>query len=155
MSAAICTLNPIALQACSQFLTAFPQSVITSARRTLPEQCLAMTLNIIRNPYWVRLTYVPSVVSVAVQHWVDGLTQGAGPARIAAGLLAVLEGFPPADLRALSWHLSGDAFDVQSTVDIGQVEYLQALVAQRIRDGGHGKMLSKEGGLVRWHIQID
>jgi hypothetical protein len=68
---------------------------------------------------------------------------------IAAGLESVLSGFTDQELRQLSLHLSGDAFDVQPvTQNADQIKAdIRALA-------GLDKFLGKEGGLLRWHAQF-
>jgi len=154
MAADISTLNPVALGVCQAFLYRFPDSVVTSARRTLAEQCQAMAQNVMQNRDWICQTYVASPASIAAQKWVDEMTDGTTANRLGAGLMAVLQGFSDEDLRHLSWHLSGDAFDIQPVTDTGQVDVLAHLVADRIAAGGQGKFLIHEAGLSRWHCQV-
>ena len=64
--------------------------------------------------------------------------------------MTVLEGFSDVELRGLSKHLSGDAFDVQPVT-----ANADAIKADIRSLEGLDKFLDKEGGLIRWHAQFD
>ena len=65
--------------------------------------------------------------------------------------MSVINQFDDSELRKLSKHLSGDAFDVQPvTANANQI----IADMNALADSLGGKFLSKEGGLVRWHIQF-
>lgn len=135
-----------------ELLDAFPSIIFTSGRRSLPDQAHAMASNVVLNRRWIAQTYTPSVVSVALQNWVDAHPSTGGVDSIAAGLLAVLGMFSDDDLSHLSLHLSGCAFDVQP---VGGLlgEQICAFMQQLANKYPGGKFLSKEGGLTRFHIQ--
>ena len=109
-----------------------------------------MASNVVKNRKWIVQTYKPTPVSAACQKWVDENPQATSSAAVAAGLLAVLNGFADTDLRRLSKHLSGDAFDVQPVM-----QNAEAIKADILALAGLDKFLEKEGGLIRWHAQFD
>jgi len=142
-------LNPTARQAAYALKAKHPGIVFTSGRRDRTEQASAMASNVVANRKWIQQTYVESPASSACQQWVDNNPRATSKATIAAGLASVLDGLSDADLRHLSWHLSGDAFDVQPVTD-GADQIMADIKALP----GLNKFLSKEGGLVRWHAQF-
>lgn len=127
-----------------------PGIVFTSGRRDKGDQARAMAGNVVKNRKWIVQTYKPTPVSAACQKWVDENPQATSSAAVAAGLLAVLNGFADTDLRRLSKHLSGDAFDVQPVM-----QNAEAIKADIRALAGLDKFLEKEGGLIRWHAQFD
>ena len=142
-------LNDIARNAAYQLKAKHPTLIFTSGRRDKGDQARAMASNVVSNRKWIVQTYMANDVSAACQKWVDDNPQAQVAADIAAGLLSVLNGFDDAELRHLSKHLSGDAFDVQPvTANATQIKAdIRALP-------GLDKFLEKEGGLVRWHAQF-
>src|SRR5262245_35463285 len=106
-------LNDTAKQAAYQLKAKYPGISFTSGRRAKADQARAMASNVVKNRKWIVQTYKPTPISAACQSWVDQNPQATSQTDIAAGLLTVLNGFNDPDLRRLSKHLSGDAFDVQ------------------------------------------
>lgn len=149
-------LNPAAQTLATNYLVAFPGDTLTSGRRTVAQQAAAMAENVLQNSQWIKGTYVAAPVSQACQEAVDGLTQPLQLDVVTAALEGVLSGYSDADLRTLSWHLSGDAFDVQPVDDPGGIRIgtLEALIKDHITAGGEAKFLQKEAGLTRWHCQV-
>lgn len=152
--AILATLRSGARAAAEKFLSEFPACALTSGRRDLAEQAHAMAVNLAQSRNWLSSTYAPSPVKDACQAWLDGNSEVCDVPLIAAGLLGVLEGFTPEMLRHLSWHLSGDAFDVQPIPEDGPTQCLAQLVADHVAAGGQAKLLTSEGGLIRWHAQF-
>ena len=149
----IAGLNPVAADIATRFLAAFPGAVLTSGRRSVAGQASAMASNVVQNQKWIAQTYVPSPAAQACQAWVDAAASCMSGDVISAGLLAVLSTFSDADLNRLSYHLGGNAFDVQPDGDQAKAAWLQNAVAERNAAGGTAKFLAKEGGLTRWHLQ--
>ena len=155
------TLNTVAQELAETLLSFFPSLELTSGIRSRQTQASAMASNCILNPKWISATYAPSDCATACQTAVDsvyGLVAAViSQSNLTAALVGVLSVFGNDDLRKLSWHLSGDAFDVQP-VDgdegAGIKDKIRSLVGERIANGGRGKFLETEGGLVRWHVQI-
>jgi len=142
-------LNDTARQAAYSLKAKHPGTIFTSGRRDKADQARAMASNVVKNRKWIVQTYKPTPVSSACQDWVDENPDATSQSDIAAGLESVLNGFNDQDLRHLSFHLSGDAFDVQPVSEnAAQIEAdIRALP-------GLDKFLDKEGGLVRWHAQF-
>lgn len=127
--------------------------VLTSGLRSPMEQAAAMAANVVQDRDWVARTYVQSsvrddLVAMIAKHW--------PLAQLALQLLIfdVLTDYGPDDLHHLSWHLSGDAFDVKPTGNEADEQFLLALVVSRIQAGGMGKLLTHEGSLTRLHVQL-
>jgi hypothetical protein len=153
------TLNAVAKELAETFLAFFPDAIITSGIRSIQSQASAMASNVVLNPSWIRETYLSSPASVACQAAVDGMFKLETPSQdeVAAALVNALSVFDAANLRRLSWHTSGDAFDVMPVAgeEGGQMkDKLASLVRERIACGGQGKFLTTEAGLVRWHVQV-
>jgi hypothetical protein len=142
-------LNDTARQAAYDLKAKHPGIVFTSGRRGKADQARAMASNIVKNRKWIIQTYKPTPVSAACQQWVDENPAARSAPDIANGLQSVLSGFTDPELRRLSKHLSGDAFDVQPvTQNAAQIKAdIRAL-------SGVEKFLDKEGGLIRWHAQF-
>lgn len=149
------SLNDVARGVAMDFLGRFPEAVFTSGRRSIADQAEAMAANVVLNRNWIRETYRVSPLSTACQNHVNQLGPDLTQEDLANGFRAVMLLADAGELRALSWHLSGDGFDVQPTTEIqDHADYLRQLVAARISDGGTGKVLTMEGGLVRLHTQV-
>ena len=128
---------------------AHPSIKFTSGRRTAAEQASAMASNVIKNRKWIEQTYAKSTLSVKCQAWVDKNPDRKSKVEIAAGLAEILKVAKDSDLRMLSKHLSGDAFDVLPVVENA------ARIKKTIRHlPGLDRFLDIEGGLVRWHAQF-
>ncbi len=128
---------------------------LTSGRRSVADQAHAMATNVVLNHKWIGETYAANSVSEACQKWVDEHSDEAKEvAECAAGLLEVLNGFPDDERRHLSWHLSGDAFDCEPDGNEEHLKVLHEIIAESHASGGTAKLLTEEGGLTRWHIQI-
>ena len=143
-------LNGAAKEGAYQLKSKYTGIVFTSGRRAKADQARAMASNVVKNRKWIVQTYKPTPISAACQSWVDNNPQATSSADIAAGLLTVLNGFDDPDLRRLSKHLSGDAFDVQPVT-----ANAEAIKADIRALPGLDKFLDKEGGLIRWHAQFD
>jgi hypothetical protein len=143
-------LNETAKKAAYALKEKHPNITFTSGRRNKSDQARAMASNVVKNRKWIVQTYKPTAVSAACQKWVDTNPAAKTKAAIQAGLLTVLEGFGDVELRGLSKHLSGDAFDVQPVT-----EDADAIKADIRSLEGLDKFLDKEGGLIRWHAQFD
>jgi hypothetical protein len=142
-------LGPTAKKAAYQLKKKFPTVVFTSGRRNKEDQARAMASNVVENRTWIKETYIQSAARDACQKWLDGNPDKTTKDDITAGLKSVLEGLTDAQLRQLSKHLSGDAFDVQP------VEKNAGKIKKAIRKlPGCTKFLDQEGGLVRWHAQF-
>jgi hypothetical protein len=153
----IATLKPRAANAANRLLLQFPYLVLTSGVRLVDGQCEAMAENEAKARDWVQDTYKASPVELAVKSWLDANPTITDVAGIETGLLGVLAQFSPAEMHSLSWHLTGEAFDIQPLTDDRAPAVKSAigeLVIAEIEGGGSAKFLSSEGGLLRWHIQV-
>jgi hypothetical protein len=142
-------LGDAAKKAAYELKKAKPKVVFTSGRRDKDEQASAMAENVTQDRDWIKNTYAKSTASDACQKWVDDNKDKKTKAEITVGLKSVLDGLTDAQLRALSKHLSGDAFDVQPvTPDSDDIKTaIKGLP-------GIKKFLEKEGNLVRWHAEF-
>jgi hypothetical protein len=150
----LATLNPIAQSVATDFLSAYPDAVLTSGKRDLLGQCSAMASNVAVNRRWIAETYVSSDASIAAQAWVDQNPTVTTVMAISSGLYSVLQPLTPDQLDHLSWHLAGDAFDAAPVQDPGQAACARELVGARILAGGAGKVLTNEGGIAKLHVQV-
>jgi hypothetical protein len=141
-----------AARAAAALQTAYPGVVFTSCRRTRSDQASAMAANEEQDHAWISETYVGSDVEQACQAYCAA-HPNLGQSDLAAGLLAILNGFSDTALHKLSYHLAGQAFDVQpGSCDVSA---FASLVSQATGAGELScKFLPKEGGLTRWHLQI-
>jgi hypothetical protein len=153
----LASLEPNARNVALRLLMQFPQLVLTSGRRCVDDQCRAMAENEAEARDWVRRTYAESPVEVAVCSWLDQNPSITDVAGIETGLLGVLAGFDQLELHQLSWHLSGEAFDIQPLTDESATAVTSAIrdeIIAIIQGGGSAKFLPSEGGLLRWHVQV-
>jgi hypothetical protein len=142
-------LNETARQAAYSLKAKHPGIIFTSGRRDKADQARAMASNVVKNRKWIVQTYKPTPVSAACQDWVDQNPDATSQVEIASGLESVLDGFTDQELKQLSLHLSGDAFDVQPVTQ--NADQIKADI--RVLPG-LDKFLDKEGGLLRWHAQF-
>ncbi len=156
MKAAELNLAPgPALQVALALEAQCPGVVFTSGARTPDSQAQAMASNIaIAGPSWLASTYKASPVLRKCIAAVLALQpeDRNDPAALATALLGAFVGFSLEELAELSEHLSREAFDVQPGTC--PLELLERLVNQAVADGAVGKLLTLEGGLVRWHVQL-
>ncbi len=143
----------------------WPDVKITSGRRTLSAQALAMAKNVARDrerlrklsPHlterpskWIAQTYAGGRIVEECQDWVDRFPN-ADTSAMATRFATVMSMFPSDELRRLSRHLTGEALDVQPMTGAAGEELLNALKDWAFRKGG--KFLTREGSLVIWHWQ--
>lgn len=153
----IATLRSTAQAVATRFCADYPNAVITSSRRDRQTQAKDMAENVVINREWIGKTYSSSEVSIGCQAWVDLHPEAVTLEDIASGLYGVLAQFSDNDLHHLTWHLTGDAFDVEPVLDDtgdAMQAALQSAVNDHIAAGGQGKFMTREGGLIRWHIQL-
>lgn len=149
----ISTLNPVAYAAAERAEKG--GLTITSAKRNPEDQARAMASDVVLNHQYIVETYVESPIRDALQAWVDqNRLLASDQSSCEQGLLGVLNTFAPEDLRHLSWHISGDAFDCEPDGNDAHLKLLQQIVADSIASGGEAKLLTMEAGLVRWHVQL-
>lgn len=145
-------LAPAARQAAERLQAACPWVVFTSGRRDLDEQAHAMAVNTVQRRAWIGDTYLHAA---DLQTWVDTHPEAQTVDQIHEGLYTLLLGMPDTDVSRISRHLTGDAFDVLPLVDqYGMATAYGAKLLEAIHDLEAEKVLLKEGGLVRWHVQF-
>ena len=145
-------LSPNAKSAAESLVQQFgPQIVFTSGRRDIAQQAAAMAPHVVKDRRWITKTYRDAVNTTELQTWLDEHPKVTTIAAVAAGLQSVISGWAADRLRRLSWHLSGDAFDI---VPVQPPD--DEAVTRAIRALPHfEKLLTKEGNDVVWHVQID
>lgn len=130
----------------------FPGVIFTSGRRSLKDQARAMAENVALNRRWISQTYVLSIASGDCQKWIDENPEATTPGDIEAGLFSVLGVLSPDELKRLSKHLIGRAFDIQPMGYPTSLNVKAWLYARASTTGG--KFLEREGGLPRWHFEL-
>jgi putative SOS response-associated peptidase YedK len=122
--------------------------VFTSGLRSITDQAGAMASNIIKSGHrnWIAKTYL---AAEKLQQWVDRHPEAITREQLATGLEATMKQMTSDELRKVSKHLIGRAFDLTPvSQNVAQIEAdIQALP-------NFQKFLTKEGGLVRWHVQF-
>lgn len=142
-------LSETAKKAAYELKKKHPSVTFTSGRRTKEEQASAMAGNVVSKRTWIKETYKQTKVRDECQKWVDDHPEKKTKPEIAEGLTSVLNGLHDAEVKLLSRHLSGDAFDVQP------VDKDADKIKETINNlPGLDLFLDKEGGLVRWHAQF-
>lgn len=139
-----------ALKAATELILKHPDAVITSGRRNVTEQAMAMAKNIIADRRFIVKTYVASKISMACQQWVDEHPT-ASQREVQVGIGALLRTFSSNDLAKLSKHLGGMAFDVRP--EDGTVGELIRAELVSLAKKYNGTFLDHEGSLKRWHFQ--
>ena len=140
-------LSRIAKEGAYALKQAFPDVVFLSGRRTTGEQATVMAKNILEGGRaWIKATYRDSAPARKLQKWIDDNPQAQTQELIAIGLQAMLDDMSSVELRLLTAHLSGDAFDVRPQED--DADAIKAKIRQL---SGLIQFLDREGGLVRWH----
>ena len=102
------------------------------------------------NREWIEQTYKHHDASLACQKWVDDHPEATTRAQVTAGFLEVFQTLTDDQIAKLSWHMSGDAFDVQPVEE--NAEQIKADIRAL---PNLDTFLEKEGGLVRWHAQFN
>ena len=154
----LASLQPRAQAAAKALLEQFPFLTLTSGLRSADDQARAMAQNLSENRNWVEATYVSSQVQEAVQDWLNSHHDISDVPGLETGILGVLAGFTLNQLRMLSWHLSGEAFDIEPLTDDRAPAVMSAvrdIVTAEIAAGTSARVLDREGGLLRWHVQIE
>lgn len=139
--------------AAMEFAREHRSAKIISGKRTITEQAEAMAYNIVRHSKreeWLDI-YLYRPIRNACKKWVKANPK-ATEAQVADGIAGVLRTFTEVELHKLSVHFSGKAFDVQPVGGIDGMRQLETL--RKLVKKYDGKLLTKEGGLVRWHVQF-
>lgn len=125
----------------------------TAGRRSKEEQAAAMATNIVvsKNRNWISDTYRPTSASKKLQWWLTQHPAAKSRDEIAAGLLSIMDNLVPQSLEKLSKHFTGKAVDVRPVAELHGAIILQTI--KSLCDEMKLKLIEREGGLVRWHIQ--
>lgn len=148
-------LAPLTKQAALFILERHPYVIFTSGRRDAQEQAHAMACNVVVDSKWIQQTYLRGA---ALQEAVDVHRTKGGTWNIAAienVLSDALFRLTDHDLRGISRHYTGDAFDLKPIQGPEGEKVLDTIQFMR-RDPQFGmeKFLTKEGNLIRWHCQF-
>jgi hypothetical protein len=122
----------------------------TSGRRDVAGQAKAMAGHVVNKRDWIIKTYVDAEDAAELQKWVDENPQATTVTSIADGLKSVMDGWDIDKLRRLSWHLTGDAFDLMPIPSPAGDEIVAAIKLLP----NYNKFLPKEDGDIVWHVQI-
>jgi len=145
-------LSPDARAAAESLVQQFGAKIIfTSGRRDISQQAAAMAPHVVKDRQWIKKTYSDPVNAAELQKWVDDHPEATTAAAIAAGLKSVMSGWAADKLRRLSWHLTGDAFDIQPVPKPEDDPVTKAIHALP----HFNKFLPKEGNDIVWHVQIE
>jgi hypothetical protein len=143
-------LTPAAKKAADLLLATHPGVKFTSGRRNAEDQARAMAGNVVTNRKWIQKTYRDTPQRAALQAWVDSNPGATTKPKIAAGLLSVMSTWSDAQKGRLSRHFGGHAFDVQPVAGPAGRAIIKTIKGlPKLR-----QFLEKEGGLVRWHVDI-
>lgn len=145
-------LSRMAREGAERLQAACPWVVFTSGRRDLDEQAHAMAVNVSINRNWIRETYLHAE---SLHRWVMAHPEADTTQTLHEGLYHHLLSLPDADVFKISYHLTGDAFDVRPMVHDGKPTLYGEKILEVMRSlPGLDKVLLKEGGLIRWHAQF-
>lgn len=137
-----------AAKVAGEMLAMFPGVVITSGRRSVAEQALAMARNVSRNRNWIAETYKAPLCRAAQEcHAIAQKCPDAQTGTLAHRFAAAIEAQSAAEQRKLTKHITGEAFDVRPASD-----HVKLFLDDAAKREG-GKFLTREGGLVIWHWQ--
>lgn len=147
-------LNPTAKAGAVILKERCPYVVFTSGRRDRHAQARIMAENSIGERQWVSHTYLHAA---DFQTWLDLHPEAQTVEQIAHGFSHILAAMPDDDLEKLSRHCSGNAFDVLPLIRDAKgtpTEEGQMVLLVIRQLPGLDKLLTKEGGKVRWHAQF-
>jgi hypothetical protein len=145
-------LKPKAKAAAYAIKKKFPAVSFTSGKRDeVDEQASAMASNVVSNRNWITETYADKALSAKLQKWLDDNPKATTKAAITKGLADTMSTWTEEEKGRLSAHFTGEAFDIQPQAD--KAEEIKAEANNQATTRG-GKFLEKEGGLIRWHVQI-
>jgi hypothetical protein len=164
---AVMLLQPCVQRLVLAFIDAFPGSGMASGRRGIDDQARADAADIVQSRNFIADTYAPSDVRSALVELCDK-NPTADAATLQTLIAALLGTFSDEQLSHFSLHLSGYAVDLEpiysATADAVIEDFVQRVQfctnwVQRFVDSGEGdparcKVLTKEAGLTRLHVQL-
>ncbi len=125
----------------------------TSGRRGIAGQAAAMAKNTLADPDYIQRTYRDSPVKHALLHAMADATRPLSRAQLQDVFFSVLSLLPKDELRRLSWHFTGEAFDVLPMPSESWWPDMLVALADECRARG-GELLTHEGKLVRVHVEL-
>lgn len=150
-------LAPYAKECAIKVCQTFPWATFTSGRRSPEDQAMAMANNVIKarkvgQLNWVRATYKHANT---IAQWIDQ-HPNSSYTEVHNFIYDSLLAMDSNDLYSISRHLTGDAFDILPDVDktglvTNRGSQLIDFVRRNLPDA---KVLTSEGGLMVWHIQV-
>jgi hypothetical protein len=148
-------LQPKAKKVANKLKKKYPKISFTSGKRDeVSEQASAMAGNVVSNRNWITETYADKTLAKKLQDKVDANKDAKTKAEIQAILEAEMNTWDEKEKGKLSAHFTGEAFDIQPQTDQA-AEIKSDAKTWAEADGSAGsKFLEKEGGLVRWHVQV-
>lgn len=144
-------LKEPALAGAKALLNAHPDVVFTSGYRDVAGQARAMAGNVVQNRRWIEQTYVATAERTQLQDWVDAHPEAKTQAEIAAGLESVMTSWTDSQKKNISRHMIGLAFDLKPMSGENGAKVMATIENLPKKH----KFLTKEGGLVIWHVQFE
>lgn len=144
-----------ALEVATETAAKFPVT-FTNGRRLVVDQARAMSQNILasgKGSGWISATYVPSAARQACIDAVDGLTHPHNHDNLTTAIGWALAPMTDAERAQLSRHFGGGAYDLRPQVTEPWWPAMVAFTKEECRARG-GKVLTEEGGLVRFHVEF-
>lgn len=148
-------LSPTARKAAEFIYSKHPYVIFTSGRRDAAEQAHAMACNVVTDRNWIMRTYLRgAALQTAVDvHRVQGGSWNVSA--IESVLCDAMLSLTDAELRGLSRHYTGDAFDIKPIQGEQGHAVLDTIKAMKLDPSFDlEKFLTKEGDLIRWHLQF-
>jgi hypothetical protein len=140
-----------------EFLVQCPDAILTSGRRSVQSQASAMGADVAAalakgDPNFIQKTYRNPLcpAAKACQDWVTARGACLPGETVSSAFLGILKTFPDSELTKLSRHLGGMAFDIHVDGDARKENALAQLATKC-----NGTFLRQEGGLARWHWQLN
>lgn len=148
-------LNLIATAGAHELYRQCPWVLFTSGRRTLEKQAHAMACNVAVRRDFIARTYISC--GEELQLVVNRNPEWVTVEQLEHGLFAYMrDEMKPERLAQLSYHMTGDAFDVLPLIGQSPVQREQAVCTIHAIEAlpGLDKFLTREAGLPRWHLQF-
>lgn len=145
-------LEPKTYAIAAELVVECPYVRFTDGLRTLTDQAQRMAQNTVRRRDWIALTYIRSRPVDELIAWVKSHPSATTENALVSGFLPILRHYTTSELRHVSKHLSGEAFDVQPEDGVSGEKICSVLRQKALSYGG--RFLEKEGGMRIWHFQL-
>lgn len=146
-------LEPNAKRAAYILKNKYPDIKFTSGRRTRKDQAKAMASNVIKKPMYIAKVYKSSMASKLCQAWVnEHLVNGkltVSREVVICGFEEILDKLPNSEIKKLSKHFDGNAFDIQPIKNGEEIKKFIRTLPEL------NKFIEKENGLTIWHAQFN